>query len=656
MTTNRRFLEYLLGGAIKDERVFLFFALILALPGLLWLIGPPRAVRDAARDAARHFGFGPLTALIGGFRELLPLYIVIVLIANIARLSIWWVLFLNVVWIFALFLGAAVFQSRLIGARAIRLGMLTGAFAVFLAGSRLSLVLRLPLTILAYNFFNVFTHRLHNQIVPPLIERLLANRASLPNGIESTASSQHIAFADTDFGTPPVSQGNRVTFTFSVSIEASREEVFRLLSDLVASSAVVGAPNVAPSDQARLGLGARWIARQNGVVTEVTCTIYEPLRRLRREFRGGHTGVIEDRLRADGEGTMVTRQVDLENPAASEAALKSEHLIYFERLTKHLETQASARHAGQLESEAHDQTVIAKDRARIIGQVVPQADVARLLGLTFGSQRPRTSRFGRPGYPHCEVLAPRTPIATALRPFVGPIDLYVTCLFGVRALSQKKAFERFMFQAEQDLVGQLRRIEVILPTEGHEADFWRDAVTLLEYPENDTECRHVWTRDRCFLLLTRVHPAAFAAACHPLVSLDISNILPTEVRWIVISIGRLGSACRFIPFGMPSGFGKSLFEQRLVKLATAGDEGRSESALDILSLPVLITPSLTIDFKYFDAEVRRRFESICEETLESRPGALPYSTVLRDRQAQRATKRRTTASLPGEESIRAIWD
>ena len=149
--------------------------------------------------------------------------------------------------------------------------------------------------------------------------------------------------------------------------------------------------------------------------------------------------------------------------------------------------------------------------------------------------------------------------------------------------------------------------------------------------------------------------AAYSGLSTSGVSLDITDILATEVRWIVVSIGRLTSKTWFAPLAMAGGFSKPLFEQQLAKLSEVGHEGRSESALDILSLPVLITPSLTIDFKYFDPEVRRRFESICEETLTSRPGALPFKVVLSDRYKQRAMPMPQVARLPGEDSIREIW-
>jgi hypothetical protein len=152
-----------------------------------------------------------------------------------------------------------------------------------------------------------------------------------------------------------------------------------------------------------------------------------------------------------------------------------------------------------------------------------------------------------------------------------------------------------------------------------------------------------------------VHPLEFNKRCFPVVSLDVTEILPTEVRWIVISLGRMCSKSRLISFGMPGGFGRNLFEEKLAHLPAAGKYPREESALDILSLPVLITPSMTIDFKYFDPEIRTRFESICEETLSSQPGALPYETVLRDRRDQQMKAPRQVATLSEEDIVREFW-
>jgi len=107
---------------------------------------------------------------------------------------------------------------------------------------------------------------------------------------------------------------------------------------------------------------------------------------------------------------------------------------------------------------------------------------------------------------------------------------------------------------------------------------------------------------------------------------------------------------------MAGNFGRHLFAQTLALLPGADVSPRIESALDILSLPLLITPSMSIDFKYFKDEVRARFESVCEETLSSRPGALPFRTVLADRLKQRREPRGQLATLPGEESIREFWE
>src|SRR5712691_1421690 len=86
--------------------------------------------------------------------------------------------------------------------------------------------------------------------------------------------------------------------------------------------------------------------------------------------------------------------------------------------------------------------------------------------------------------------------------------------------------------------------------------------------------------------------------CFPLVSIDITEILPSEVGWMVVSIGRLCSRSRLAPLGMAGNFGRHLFAQTLALLPGADVSPRIESALDILSLPLLITPSMSIDFKY----------------------------------------------------------
>jgi hypothetical protein len=457
-----------------------------------------------------------------------------------------------------------------------------------------------------------------------------------------------------------------IIFEFSISIDAPREDVFDLLADLSLASRVAGAPVPKMLTEPPITVGTRWLVSSLGGQRNTYSEIvrYDRPNILVRQLNGyAMDGIIEDVFEPTDDGTKVTRKVNVKSSEWRAASLKSQHIDYFESMRVYLERKAQReRDDVQSERDAQDPAIIAAERARIRGQTVPKAELTRKLfsNMKHSSLSPpgemRRTRFARKGYEHARVVNSGPGSSGILSFLFGPIDLYITCLSGRQASFNKKGVEEFCHQAIRDLTGRFKRTQIILPVRGHEEIYWEDAVSLLEKPELDNGCRHVWSKEKCFLIITHAHPAEFNDRCFPLVSIDITDILPSEVRWVVISLGRLCARSRFIPFGMAGGYGKNLFEQELSHLPGAGQYPREESALDILSLPVLITPSMSIDFKYFREEIRTRFESICEETLTSQPGALPFKTILKDRLEQRRQSLSRVATLPEERSVREFWD
>src|ERR1019366_157600 len=315
----------------------------------------------------------------------------------------------------------------------------------------------------------------------------------------------------------------------------------------------------------------------------------------------------------------------------------------------------------KLDRDAHDPVIIAAERDRIRGTAVPVEELSDQLVASMRSRSlsadDRTQTFCTTQYPHAQVLSGGPGSSLVLRLLSGSIDTYITLLFGHPDVFHRSGVRHFFDQTRLHLIGRFKRAQLLLPRDGHEELFWEDAVSLLEKPELDRSRRHVWAKDKCYVILTNVHPVQFNYGCFPLISIDITAILPSEVLDLVISIGRLCGRSRTFSFGMGQGFGRDLFAQDLSRLpgADVSPKIRMNSGLDILSLPVVVIPSISIDFKYFKDEIRPRFESLCEETLSSLPGALPLRAVLEQRQHLRRDSRVGVAMLPEEQSIREFW-
>jgi hypothetical protein len=450
-------------------------------------------------------------------------------------------------------------------------------------------------------------------------------------------------------------------FEFSIDIDAPTGDAYDLIADLCRASQIAGAPTPKLLTAPPLSVGTRWLTKQGLGLWRTYSEVVEfdrPRSLVRRVSGNRISGSIEDVFQARGSGTRVTHKVSVRGPSA-DAFLHSRHLDFFQRIKLHLEDVVrGAAESEQIERDAKDQARIAAEIARIRGSVVPrlQIEAELLSGLAHPSEPERLKqreRFGQRGYPHGALFGDAGPVLSLLR---GPTNLYVTCLWAGPGARYRRAISTFCRHAPHALTGGLRPTRLLVPKEGHEEVFWEDAVSLLEKPELDTRCRHLWRKDRCFIILTSVHPARFVEGCFPLVSIDVTDVLPEEMRWLIVSIARLGSSWRFLPIAFGIGYGRALFEQKLPINLQGRPRSTAEGALDILSLPVLLAPSMTIDFKYFSQEITRRFEAICDETLESRPGALPFAAILRDRREHRRRAHSSTMPLLGESEVRQFWN
>lgn len=232
-------------------------------------------------------------------------------------------------------------------------------------------------------------------------------------------------------------------------------------------------------------------------------------------------------------------------------------------------------------------------------------------------------KFGSKGYPYAQVVN------------IGhkPFDIYITYLYGQSIWSRRA----------RKITNWLERTQLILPVEGYEFQYWEDAVRLFRKLESPKIPGHEWDKDRFFIIVTNVPPRIFGECDLPLLSIDITNLTLNEVRMVIFSLNRLAT----------EGFGRSLFRQDLSLLQGANTIPRQENALDILALPVLVIPSLTIDFKYFKQIIRDRFDSVCEETLLSREGTASYSEIL---EIRKRLKEMDLSFSSDEEMIRMFWD
>jgi hypothetical protein len=106
------------------------------------------------------------------------------------------------------------------------------------------------------------------------------------------------------------------------------------------------------------------------------------------------------------------------------------------------------------------------------------------------------------------------------------------------------------------------------------------------------------------------------------------------------------------------GFGNALFRQDL-KILEGAYPGRSRlNALDRLSGQLLMCPSMVMQFINFDKEIIRRFDSIIMETMESKPGAMPFSDVLELRDKCKRTFEFGSLyirMLENEDVIKQLW-
>lgn len=438
---------------------------------------------------------------------------------------------------------------------------------------------------------------------------------------------------------------SRVVIELSINIDAPCQDVFDLMADLCKASEVADAPKPKMITEQPISVGTRWISNGVGGPMYSTVTIYDRPHRFVRQITGSQTGTVEDIFEPTGSGTKLIRKCDVEC-GAGRWTYKTDQEHYLEKLKTYLERRV------QWEREAHDETIIAATRVRVMQRQVTNSITSHNISPvaekhSTGVSNRAGNQFGCKGYQRARVIngGPRF--------LFGSVDTYITCLYGQPTLAFKKGISYFCSEAPRILLGKFsRRTQLIFPRRGYEDLYWEDAVSLFKKPGIEEGGGHEWSKGKCFLIVTNVPPSAFKDNCFPLVSIDITDMTPTEAQLLIISLGHLCSKNRLIPSGKAEGFGRPLFEQNLALLRYTVPQLRANNALDILSLPAMVIPTMTIDFKYFRQEVRDSFNSFCEETLSSREGALPFSEILEMRQE---LKEEEVTLLAEEKAIRGIW-
>lgn len=160
-------INHFIGGAIRDYNVFLFFAIILAVFIVIWLV-PKFSLRDV---------WGNLLFELNVF---LVVYMSIVLIINYGGLSIWFAFALDMGYTAALVLIAKRFKSIYNLTVALHLASLSGATLVYFLTYNQNILLRVVLIVFAQVFFNIATHTIYNVM---MMSEETAKKTKL-NGLE----------------------------------------------------------------------------------------------------------------------------------------------------------------------------------------------------------------------------------------------------------------------------------------------------------------------------------------------------------------------------------------------------------------------------------------------------------------------------------------
>lgn len=200
------------------------------------------------------------------------------------------------------------------------------------------------------------------------------------------------------------------------------------------------------------------------------------------------------------------------------------------------------------------------------------------------------------------------------------------------------------------ITSRSKRIILLLPLLEHKKSYDESLKKMISTIGCDIDTT------RNFIIITNRNPFNIVTPT-PSISIDITDSKPWESFCLFGSLTRLASKERIFSSKYASGFGSPLFKQDLNILEGTSPGRHKESAFDVLSFQVQLCPSMILQFHHFDREIQKRFDSIFMETMESKPGAMPFSDVLKSRKdfEESFNSNPTNFKLANESDIRQIW-